>query len=451
MTTYLVTQATDDGLGTTAGTLSYAIAQANANAGADTIDFDINVRLTAANTQNISSDITIIGDNFTVSGDANDSSTNDNGDVRPFYIESGTVTLSNLTITNGRAEGESAGSGGAGFGGGLFIFDGNVSLTNVTLSNNQAIGGNGGISGGNGGGGGSSGGGSSGGNGGNGGSSNAYTSDVGYRTGGNGSNGGNGIFGSGGGGGGGGGYGDDLGGDGGNGGDGGYGGGGGGGGDGGDGGSGSSGGNGGDGGYGGGKGGGGGGDGGGGGGGAGFGGGIFIRSGSLTLTNSTLTGNSATGGNGGGGGDGGDGDGFGGAIFAMKSTTNSNDNNDGMPTVLPTVILDTVSFSGNTAADDTNTGTITSPIAAGTEFNNDNLFGNQFSTPVNQTQITIAVDGSGNLVITDTVETNDNLTISSNGTVLTITDTNGKKIGTTISGATGNGTSTVTIPIPITG
>ncbi|MFN5856670.1 MAG: beta strand repeat-containing protein, partial [Pseudanabaenaceae cyanobacterium] len=60
---------------------------------------------------------------------------------------------------------------------------------------------------------------------------------------------------------------------------------------------------------------------------------------------------------------------------------------------------------------------------------------------------TTVVNDSGNLVITDAVNTNDNLRISSNGIVLTITDTNGKLIGTAISGATGNGTSTVTIPL----
>ncbi|MEM6437387.1 MAG: hypothetical protein AAF773_26550, partial [Cyanobacteria bacterium P01_D01_bin.115] len=59
------------------------------------------------------------------------------------------VIMSDLTITNGLAQGGSSGSGGggAGMGGGLFIYDGNVTLDNVTFSDNRAIGGLGGDSG----------------------------------------------------------------------------------------------------------------------------------------------------------------------------------------------------------------------------------------------------------------------------------------------------------------
>ena len=104
--------------------------------------------------------------------------------------------------------------------------------------------------------------------------------------------------------------------------------------------------------------------------GAGFGGGLFIRSGSLTLTNSTFTNNTATGGTGVS-----NGQGLGGAIFAMKSTTNTNGNNTGMPTVLPTVTLNSVQFSNNDA-DNANDNIPSGTITSGTDLNNNDVFGN---------------------------------------------------------------------------
>lgn len=76
-----------------------------------------------------------------------------------------------------------------------------------------------------------------------------------------------------------------------------------------------------------------------------MGGAIFIRTGTLSLSNTSFSSNIAVGGTGGSG--------LGGAIFAMKSTTNSNGNNQGMPSTLPTVNLDNVSFSGNSASSQT--------------------------------------------------------------------------------------------------
>ncbi|MGJ5628374.1 calcium-binding protein [Nostoc sp. CALU 1950] len=257
--------------------------------------------------------------------------------MRPLFIQSGTVGISDLTITNGRAKGGDGSGGGAGMGGGLFIYDGSVSLTNVAFSNNTAQGGNGSSYSGPGGAG------SSGGAGGADGAGNS---------------GGNGDFGGGGG------YGGGyfppsgtVGGDGG------YGGGGGG----------AVGFNGGFGGFGGGRGlsvnpgysG----DRGLGGGGAGFGGGIFVRSGSLTLSDTSFTNNTATGGTGYQGGQG-----LGGGIFIMQSLTNPNGNNQGMPTVLPTVnSVGNPTFSGNNAATDAETAT-----------NNDNVYGTINITASNQ-------------------------------------------------------------------
>jgi hypothetical protein len=80
------------------------------------------------------------------------------------------------------------------------------------------------------------------------------------------------------------------------------------------------------------------------GGGAGMGGAIFLRSGSLSLTNVTFNDNSATGGSGAN-----NGKGYGAAIFAMHTTSNSNDNNQGMPTELPTLSLTSVTYSNNTS------------------------------------------------------------------------------------------------------
>ncbi|MEH1825027.1 MAG: putative Ig domain-containing protein [Nostoc sp.] len=382
MANFIVNQTTDDGTGLTPGTFSYAILKANQLAGNDTITLNNNVRVTGVVKTLVNSNINIVGNNHTLSGDANGNNINDNGDVRPLFILSGTVNISNLTITNGRAKGGdtgrySGGGGGAGMGGGLFIYNGNVSLTNVAFSNNAAQGGSSGVFSGDTGGGGlfgnsnSSGGGglfgsSDGSNGGYGGNGNyGGSNNGGFGGGGSGGFGGNGGFGGGGGtknsrfgvggdggfgGGGSGGYygnaGYGSGGFGGYGGGGGY--------------SYSSGGSGG---FGGGSGGGGFSGGGYGGGGAGLGGGIFVRSGSLTLSNTTFNNNTATGGIGDSGGS--ESLGLGGGIFIMQSLTNSNTNNQGMPTVLPTVnSFGNPSFSGNNAAND-----------AGTSNNNNNIYG----------------------------------------------------------------------------
>jgi Ca2+-binding RTX toxin-like protein len=385
MTTYSVTSATDNGLGDTEGTLSYAILQANQLPGDDTISMNTDVRVTGVMKTLVNSNITIVGNNHSLSGDVNNNDINDSGDVRPLFVLSGSVNISDLSITNGRALGGSGGGGGGGLGGGLFICNGNVSLTNVAFTNNIAQGGNSSGSGG----GGMFGNGSSGGGGmfGNGFGSNGFGGVGGYGGNGNyggfgGNYGGNpstnrGGFGGGGGG-------NPVG----NAGDGGFGGGGGGGlspGNGGFGGGGGAGGkSGGSGGYGGGGGGGGsagngfggfgggngfGGGGGGGGGGAGLGGGIFVRSGSLTLNNTTFTGNTAEGGT----GLANSGQGLGGGIFIMQSTTNTNRNNQGMPSVLPTVTsFGTLTFSGNSAAND-----------AGTATNNDNVYGTINITSLN--------------------------------------------------------------------
>jgi hypothetical protein len=410
MTLYQVTQSTDNGNGDTVGTLSYAIRQANVNAGTDAIELKTNVRITSVMKTLLNSDIVVIGNGKSVSGDANNNGQTDDGDLRPFFIKSGKADFYDLTITNSTAKGGDGndGGGGAGMGGGMFIYEGNVFLSNVTFNNNRAQGGNvntGGFGGGGGifgnankGGGGlfASSTGRDGGYGGNGnyrideddnfgggGDSGAYSNGSGgFGSGGAGSslnNGGNGGFGGGGG------YG--------NVGDGGYGGGGGGGGLGGKGGN-----------YGG--------DGtsgsgdiaGSGGGGAGLGGAIFIRSGNLTLNSVNLNNNAAKGGSGAN-----KGNGLGGALFIMQSTTTDPEDGSGLPTSLPTVVFEGTSpiFSGN-SADETSTNdlfgsanTVTAPNPGNNLINgtssNDILIGAQGNDTLNGNAGTdIVYGGVGN-------------------------------------------------------
>ncbi|MEG3972659.1 cadherin-like domain-containing protein [Microcoleus sp. T2B6] len=416
MSNLIVNQTTDNGLGDTTGTLSWAILQANQLAGDDTITLNNDVRIAGVMKTLVNSNINIVGNNHSISGDANNNGITDSGDVRSLFILSGNVNISDLTITNGRAEGGSSGTGGGGggLGGGLFLYDGNVSLTNVAFTNNIAQGGNSGVGTGTGGGGmfgnassgggglfgnASSGEGGYGGNGNYGGYGGAFPSNNGGFGGGGGSGGfsengtggiefngkgGRGGFGGGGGG-------SDNGGYYGGGGDSGFGGGGG---------FGDIGGSGGRGGYGGGY---------AGDGGDGLGGGIFVRTGSLTLKNTTFTGNTATGGTGANSGEG-----LGGAIFIMESTTNTNGNNQGMPTTLGIVnFTGSSSFSGNSAAND-----------AGTATNNDDVYGTQLpATPTNQapvanadtvsaTQNTALNISVATLLANDTDSNNDPLSIT---------------------------------------
>ncbi|EAW35711.1 DUF4347 domain-containing protein [Lyngbya sp. PCC 8106] len=365
LATFDVSQPTDDGTGNLPGTLSWAIQQANQTAGDDTISFNTNVRLNLDPSLKriqplINSNINFIGNNKTISGDNdNDGVIDLNGEDRPLlFINSGVVSFEDLTFTGGVAKGGSSlsGGGGAGLGGGLFINSGDITLDNVTFEKNYAIGGDansGGYAGGglsgkgfnrvggglftdgpdeNGSGLGENGGFGEGGGFGN----NANGGDGGFGGGGgegNNANGGDGGFGGGGG------FGYNA-----NGGNGGFGGGGGrgsitpgqggfGAGNGGE----SA-----------------------GGGGAGFGGALFIREGTLTIQNSTFSNNSAQGGEGRGGSE--TGQGLGGAIFVPNDTTN-------LPN-LPTLLLSNVTFSDNTASNDTNS-----------ESNNDNIYG-VFTEPV---------------------------------------------------------------------
>ena len=151
MANFNVTQAIDNGLGDTEGTLSWAILQANtdgetltsgdATGSDDTITLQTDVQIDGVMTTLLNSNIEIIGNGFTIDGDSTDADTD--GDFRPLFVKSGEVILSDLTVTNGLAQGGGSGQGGggAGMGGALFIYDGDVTLENVSFSNNAAIGG----------------------------------------------------------------------------------------------------------------------------------------------------------------------------------------------------------------------------------------------------------------------------------------------------------------------
>ncbi len=423
--------------------LSQAITNSAGNGQADTINIMGDITLTGL--------LPLIEEDVQLTINGNDNTIDGSDRHRLFFVLGGTVNFNDLTFSDGLAQGGNGGGGAAGMGGALFVFDGTVTVTDSTFQNNSARGGNGNSSGtggnanfvtptgnngsigrdadelgGDGGPGGPGGFGGDGGDGGLGGFSLSTNRGGDGGPGGPGGFGGDGIdpgpggpggpggFGGGGGPGGKGSFGAAQGlGFGGNGGNGGFGGFGGGGGNGGPGNLGKLGGGGGNGGLGGGGFGGNGGGGfggglggpgvpgggggfvnggeigsGGGGGGAGMGGAIFIREGELNVLNSSFNNNNARGGTGAN-----NGRGLGGAIFALHITTNSNGNNQGMPSSLPTVTLAQVTFSDNNAANDM--GGPTPPfIALGTMLDNDDLFGNRIIRTSNSSPTDINLSSS---------------------------------------------------------
>ncbi|MBB3773774.1 outer membrane autotransporter protein [Angulomicrobium tetraedrale] len=116
----------------------------NARSG-DTITFRANITVSeAGKTGIIRNDITINGNGFKLQGEAK---------ANGFYVESGSVTINNLDLSNLRAKGGNGGAGlgggggggGAGMGGALFVGKrARVALNNVTLRSNSAVGGYGG-------------------------------------------------------------------------------------------------------------------------------------------------------------------------------------------------------------------------------------------------------------------------------------------------------------------
>lgn len=147
MATFLVSSTADDG---SAGTLRWAIQQANAAGGDDVIVFDASLD---GETIVLASDLPQIAGDAVIDGGALDLTISGAGQHRVFWASSGDITLQSLTITNGAAEGgrggdaiAGAGGGGAGMGGALFVDSAaNVTLRNVSLADSRAEGGRGGV------------------------------------------------------------------------------------------------------------------------------------------------------------------------------------------------------------------------------------------------------------------------------------------------------------------
>ncbi len=127
-----VTATTDTGV---AGELRYAVN--NACAGS-TIDLRaLSGTITLGSRIRIDDSLTISGPgaaNLAISG---------NNATRLFFIGNGNVSISNLTLQNGLAQGGNAGygGGGAGMGGAIFQNGGSLAITGVTFSGNTADGG----------------------------------------------------------------------------------------------------------------------------------------------------------------------------------------------------------------------------------------------------------------------------------------------------------------------
>jgi len=143
--TITVTASTGSG----AGSLPEAVATANSSP--DTIVFDPSL---AGEAIDVSGNPLIISNTYTIDGETYDITIVSENTSRPFTVTSGSPTIANLTIAEGKATGGAgggiltvngggAGGGGAGLGGGLFA-DTNVTLTNVLFSGNNALGGAGG-------------------------------------------------------------------------------------------------------------------------------------------------------------------------------------------------------------------------------------------------------------------------------------------------------------------
>jgi hypothetical protein len=126
-----VSNALDNGTGLVAGTLSHAIYQANITAGNDVIILNTDVFLTGVMKRLPNSNMIIQSDGIrrTIDGD---------NQFRPIFIKSGQVTIHELDIDNGTARGGSGYTAGAGMGGAIFVYDGNVIMDDINITNSKA-------------------------------------------------------------------------------------------------------------------------------------------------------------------------------------------------------------------------------------------------------------------------------------------------------------------------
>jgi uncharacterized protein with beta-barrel porin domain len=138
----VVTNGNDSGV----GSLRDAIIFANANPGS-TITFG----LPANSTVTIATPLPAINANVAIDGSGSSGLTISGANTnRVFFVLSGNVSISNLTIAGGNATGGNGGSGATGGGGGMgaggaiFVNSGTTTINNVAFANNTATGGNGG-------------------------------------------------------------------------------------------------------------------------------------------------------------------------------------------------------------------------------------------------------------------------------------------------------------------
>jgi len=142
--TFTVTNTNDDPTGATTGSLRWAITQANATAGADTINFSPTsfgsfqaiFLAPGAGQLTISDAVTITGPG------ASTLLITANGGSRAFNITDGTttkiaVTLTGLSISGGRISTDGVSLTTAGDGAGIFMSNENVTLDGVVVTNNN--------------------------------------------------------------------------------------------------------------------------------------------------------------------------------------------------------------------------------------------------------------------------------------------------------------------------
>ncbi|WP_018391499.1 autotransporter domain-containing protein [Ancylobacter sp. FA202] len=115
-------------------------------ANGDTITFTADIELSGKGKAGV------IKTNVTINGNGHKLLGKEGANANGLYVQSGTVTIQNLDLSNLTTKGTSGGNGGGGGGGGagtgagLFVgAAANVTLSNVILKNNSAVGGNGGV------------------------------------------------------------------------------------------------------------------------------------------------------------------------------------------------------------------------------------------------------------------------------------------------------------------
>jgi hypothetical protein len=126
-----------------AGSLRQAIDDANNTAGADVIVFSSTL---ANQTITVSSPFLLITSDMTIDGSGAANLTISGGNAsRIFWIQNGTITLQDLTLSKGNAKGGSGAGGGMGAGGAIFMHEGKqdpTTITSVTSNLNPSFTGN---------------------------------------------------------------------------------------------------------------------------------------------------------------------------------------------------------------------------------------------------------------------------------------------------------------------